>query len=245
MSLLDVEPPLFSFGVISDTQYVNKDDGSNWDGSIVRRYRQSLQILGQAHSEFQTLQRNPDLNFKCAVLLGDVVDGQAKGDPHSCVADVMRVVKINNGLHNDIVSESSSSSSNLLPAASVSIENCETSATSMSPLSLDVPSSSAVPISSSSVVQIDALHSSSNSFDWHFCMGNHDLVAMTRADCFNYFISDLHKTQCSPERMYYDFSPHSGYRFIVLDPFEIRLAFLISDRFSLTTFLTLSSCSQL
>jgi manganese-dependent ADP-ribose/CDP-alcohol diphosphatase len=65
--------PSSSFALIADTQYVNLDDGGNFDGSRVRRFRQSLQILRKACTEYNRIADRP--NF--GVILGDIIDMKA------------------------------------------------------------------------------------------------------------------------------------------------------------------------
>jgi hypothetical protein len=60
---------------------------------------------------------------------------------------------------------------------------------------------------------------------WHFIVGNHDLYSFTREDIYNneFYIPNYIRSQgnCNSKRLYYSFKPFKGYRFIVLDPFEI------------------------
>ncbi len=116
------EAPVFTFGLIADTQYVDLPDGrfrcvlfylfpsaalynikypymrnfawhlsslhtngSNFDKTITRRYRQSLEILKEATASFTALQADASHNFVGAVQLGDFVDlqcGSAKTNVH-------------------------------------------------------------------------------------------------------------------------------------------------------------------
>ena len=61
---------IFSFGVIADLHFMDTDNGSNFDGTKIRRFRQSLEILLEASDSFigKTV---------CNVLLGDIIDGKA------------------------------------------------------------------------------------------------------------------------------------------------------------------------
>ena len=63
---------IFSFGLIGDTQYVDAEDGTNFEGSIVRRYRQSLETLLLANAHFNSLNKTQKL--LTSVLLGDLID---------------------------------------------------------------------------------------------------------------------------------------------------------------------------
>jgi manganese-dependent ADP-ribose/CDP-alcohol diphosphatase len=61
---------VFSFGIISDTQYCDCDDGAPFDKQATRRYRQSLDIFHQAAAEYHKNQ------IQCCILLGDMLDGR-------------------------------------------------------------------------------------------------------------------------------------------------------------------------
>lgn len=63
--------PIFRFGVISDPQYVDTEDGTNYDKTIIRRYRHSFEILQAACAEFSKEETT------CNIVLGDTIDGKA------------------------------------------------------------------------------------------------------------------------------------------------------------------------
>lgn len=65
-------PALFRFGVIADIQYVDLPDAPNFQGTKLRRYRNSLQIYQRAIEHWQ-MERKVDF----AMILGDLVDGKA------------------------------------------------------------------------------------------------------------------------------------------------------------------------
>lgn len=69
------QKPLFTFGVIADVQYADVDDGRNYDGSRIRRYRQALRILNAAVDDWNA--NVPNMMF--LAQLGDVIDGFCKG----------------------------------------------------------------------------------------------------------------------------------------------------------------------
>ncbi len=52
-------------------------------------------------------------------------------------------------------------------------------------------------------------------------MGNHDVVALSRDQLFATVIPASVAAVCSPQKLYYDHCPHPGYRFIVLDAFDV------------------------
>ena len=59
-------------GVISDIQYCDKDDGSNWNGTEFRRYRESLNVTKRAALSFQKEK------VGAIIQLGDAIDGHSK-----------------------------------------------------------------------------------------------------------------------------------------------------------------------
>jgi hypothetical protein len=75
----------FVFGLVSDVQHVDLDDGPNFKGTRVRRYRQALH---------RGLRRAVDdwllHDVEVCVQLGDVIDGQAKrvGDSRAALERV-------------------------------------------------------------------------------------------------------------------------------------------------------------
>jgi manganese-dependent ADP-ribose/CDP-alcohol diphosphatase len=76
--------PLFSFGVIADPQYADTEDGTNFDKTITRRYRQSFETLKAACAEFEKY------DTLCNIVLGDTLDGKAgKLDIHDqCLQEI-------------------------------------------------------------------------------------------------------------------------------------------------------------
>lgn len=143
--------PLFSFGVLGDPQYVDADDGTNFEGTKIRRYRQSLQILSQACDSFDMQ------STACNIILGDCVDGKAGilGIQDRCLQEI-----------------------------------------------LDLTVTKA-------------------SDKWHFVLGNHEYYCFDRETIMNKMIPLEQKQHCDPAKLYYDFTPSIGYRFIVLDGYEI------------------------
>ena len=81
LCVTDTECPLFSFGVLSDVHYVDKDNGFNYTKTRVRYYRNSLSLLSDA---VQHWNNRHDVSF--AVQLGDLIDGGNKGKGTSDVS---------------------------------------------------------------------------------------------------------------------------------------------------------------
>lgn len=71
--------------------------------------------------------------------------------------------------------------------------------------------------------------SQSSSFNQFFCFGNHCHYTFSRQEIYNKFLhnitSVLHQSSygglCTPAKLYYDLSPHPGWRFIFIDSYDI------------------------
>lgn len=63
--------PLFTFGVIADIQYADKDDGYNYVKTRMRYYRSSLSLLRDATQEWASETCRPAFILQ----LGDIIDG--------------------------------------------------------------------------------------------------------------------------------------------------------------------------
>ena len=65
------QQPLVSFGVIADIQWADCDDGTNYDKSVVRRYRGAYRTLCRAVDWWLALREPPSF----IAQLGDIIDG--------------------------------------------------------------------------------------------------------------------------------------------------------------------------
>ncbi|XP_072523383.1 manganese-dependent ADP-ribose/CDP-alcohol diphosphatase-like [Salminus brasiliensis] len=70
----DGAPPLFTFGVIADIQYADRDDGFNFHRTRKRFYRNSLRILNNASRCWEE-EEEPERRPAFILQLGDVIDG--------------------------------------------------------------------------------------------------------------------------------------------------------------------------
>ena len=61
----------------------------------------------------------------------------------------------------------------------------------------------------------------SSSSQWHYCIGNHDLLCFSREYLYEKLIPEAIRLHGKPSELYYDFSPYKGYRFIILDGYEV------------------------
>ena len=75
--------PLLKFGVISDVQFADIDDGLNHAGTRMRRYRQSLATLHEAREVWEA----QGVDF--AVSLGDLIDAKASKRAVDMVREAM------------------------------------------------------------------------------------------------------------------------------------------------------------
>ena len=165
--------PLFSFGVIADIQYVDSEDAMNFQGSTMRRYRQSFNTFKEAISSWNALEHAP----KCAIVLGDILDGKSATmmNQEKCITDVLDASK---DIHYEML----------------------------------------------------------------YCFGNHCHYSFKRKDLYEKLIPPFLKSDdrkedeeayskvtsslggyCSPEKLYYDWSPCRDWRFISLDCYDISL----------------------
>ncbi|CAI9557083.1 unnamed protein product [Staurois parvus] len=67
----ETQEPLFTFGVIADIQYADKDDGYNYVKTRMRYYRSSLSLLRDATQEWASESARPAF----IIQLGDIIDG--------------------------------------------------------------------------------------------------------------------------------------------------------------------------
>jgi len=58
-------------GIIADIQYADVEDGSNFDGSEIRRFRESLNCVKRAGKHFQ------NVGVDLVLQLGDILDGKS------------------------------------------------------------------------------------------------------------------------------------------------------------------------
>lgn len=79
----------YRIGIIADTQYADTEDGTTFDKTMVRRYRQSLQILESAVQYFN----NHSVSY--GIQLGDVLDSRVKRlqMAERCLNDILTVTE--------------------------------------------------------------------------------------------------------------------------------------------------------
>ena len=144
--------PLFKFGLIADIQYADAVDGTNFQKTRVRRYKQSLDIFKTAVKYWST--EVGDVAF--SLVLGDILDGKTAtlGIQPQCADEILSISK-----------------------------------------SIDLP--------------------------FKFCFGNHCHYSFSREEIYTKFCPK--DADCSPEKLFYDWSPFDFWRFIALDSYDISM----------------------
>jgi manganese-dependent ADP-ribose/CDP-alcohol diphosphatase len=66
-----------------------------------------------------------------------------------------------------------------------------------------------------------SLIANDNNTQWHFIVGNHDIASLDRTSIYKSFIPNEFQGITSPNILYYHFSPFKGFRFIILDGYDI------------------------
>lgn len=79
------------FGVITDIQYADCDDGESWDKSRTRFYRNSLNLVDNAIGYFKDFEnKHKILSF--VIHLGDLIDAKAKRTELNSIESMNRVL---------------------------------------------------------------------------------------------------------------------------------------------------------
>jgi len=129
---------------------MDAENGKNFNGTKIRRFRQSLEMLFRASDCFL------EDKTSCNILLGDVLDGKSSrmGKQMEFLDEVLDVT-----------------------------------------------------------LRTDR--------SWYAVMGNHEYYNFTRDQILSSLIPSSVRPACAPARLYYSFSPHPGYKFIILDGYEM------------------------
>ena len=70
--------PLVTFAILTDIQYADIDDGMSYDETRKRYYRNSLNLVREAISNWKQHEIDNQCKFKFLLQLGDIIDLQAK-----------------------------------------------------------------------------------------------------------------------------------------------------------------------
>ena len=70
--------PLSTFGLLTDVQYANIDDGFNYDQTKVRYYRNSLMLTREAIRNWRKYEQETQNRIEFVLQLGDLIDGKCK-----------------------------------------------------------------------------------------------------------------------------------------------------------------------
>ncbi|CAF0890193.1 unnamed protein product [Brachionus calyciflorus] len=91
--------PIAIFGIITDIQYADVEDGVSYDGKRVRYYRNSLNLAREAVDNWKKIESTFNTNLRFILQLGDIIDAKSMGINDSDEA-VKRVTKELNRLFN-------------------------------------------------------------------------------------------------------------------------------------------------
>ncbi|RNA22070.1 manganese-dependent ADP-ribose CDP-alcohol diphosphatase [Brachionus plicatilis] len=82
--------PIALFGIITDIQYANVDDGQSYDKKRVRYYRNSLNLVREAVNNWKEIEKKFSKDFKFVIQLGDLIDAKslAINDSNSAIERV-------------------------------------------------------------------------------------------------------------------------------------------------------------
>ena len=70
--------------------------------------------------------------------------------------------------------------------------------------------------------------------NYHYVLGNHEYYNFNRSELMNLMIPESQRQFCTEKKLYYDFSPVPGYRFIVLDGYDYSIIGASSEQLSQT-----------
>ena len=77
MQDLSIKPKLV-FGLLTDVQYADVDDGLSHDELRKRYYRNSLNLVKEAITNWKRFEKDNNCDIKFIIQLGDLVDGKSK-----------------------------------------------------------------------------------------------------------------------------------------------------------------------
>ena len=83
--------PIISFGLITDIQYADHDNGLNYAGDRTRHYRNSINLVKEAVRHWH--EQINENNFKFIIQLGDIIDGKATKDRENALNLVLNELK--------------------------------------------------------------------------------------------------------------------------------------------------------
>lgn len=70
--------PLVTFGLLTDVQYADVEDGWSYDKKRQRFYRNSLNLVKEAVRNWKEHEINFNTKFKFIIQLGDIIDAKSK-----------------------------------------------------------------------------------------------------------------------------------------------------------------------
>ena len=86
--------PLVTFGILTDVQYVDVEDGMSYDKTRHRYYRNSLKLVKEAILNWKKHEIENECKFKFLIQLGDLIDLKAKEKGESDKSLNLVIIKI-------------------------------------------------------------------------------------------------------------------------------------------------------
>jgi manganese-dependent ADP-ribose/CDP-alcohol diphosphatase len=83
--------PLVTFGLLTDIQYADVDNGTSYDKKRIRYYRNSLNLTREAVKNWLVHEQQNNVKFKFLIQLGDIIDLKAteNGNSMNALNDVL------------------------------------------------------------------------------------------------------------------------------------------------------------
>jgi manganese-dependent ADP-ribose/CDP-alcohol diphosphatase len=92
--------PLVTFGILTDIQYADVENGTSYDKKRIRYYRNSLELTKEAVSNWRLHELNNNLKMKFIIQLGDIIDLKA-GEKNESLSSLEKVLTELNRLFDD------------------------------------------------------------------------------------------------------------------------------------------------
>lgn len=90
--LLENKPPQAVFGLLTDIQYADMDNGLNYDKTKTRFYRGGLNLVREAVADWSRYENDTGHKIKFVIQLGDLIDGKCLKSPTDSITSMHRVL---------------------------------------------------------------------------------------------------------------------------------------------------------
>ena len=101
---LEIKPSI-TFGVLTDIQYADVEDGTSYDKKRIRYYRNSLNLVKEAIKNWKKYEQDSKQNLKFVIQLGDLIDGKCKSVNESLPSMQRVLTELNSIFENKLVDE--------------------------------------------------------------------------------------------------------------------------------------------